>query len=106
MSSSSKVFLTLLLAAALTAFAVFWKLQSSIDVNGNYYEVLGVEPAADIAEIKKAYRHLSLKYHPDKNPGNKAAESMQQKIAEAYTTLQSPELRQRYDEVGSYPSLF
>ncbi len=66
----------------------------------DYYEVLGVTRSAQEPEIKKAYRQMALKYHPDKNPGDKAAEEQFKEAAEAYEVLSSPEKRQRYDQFG------
>jgi molecular chaperone DnaJ len=66
----------------------------------DYYEVLGVGRSAAEAEIKKAYRQMALKYHPDKNPGDKAAEEKFKEAAEAYEVLSSPEKKQRYDQFG------
>lgn len=66
----------------------------------DYYEVLGVGRNATEQEIKQAYRRLALKYHPDRNPGNKEAEEKFKEIAEAYQVLSSPELRARYDRYG------
>lgn len=66
----------------------------------DYYEVLGVSKGASDAEIKKAYRKLALKYHPDKNPGDKAAEDKFKEAAEAYEVLSNAEKRQRYDQFG------
>lgn len=66
----------------------------------DYYEVLGVSKNADAAEIKKAYRKLALKYHPDKNPGNKEAEEKFKEAAEAYDVLSNEEKRKRYDQFG------
>lgn len=66
----------------------------------DYYEVLGVSRNADAAEIKKAYRKLALKYHPDKNPGNKEAEEKFKEAAEAYDVLSNDEKRRRYDQFG------
>ena len=67
----------------------------------DYYKVLGVDKKASVDEIKKAYRKLALKYHPDKNPGNKKAEEQFKKISEAYAVLSNPEKRNQYDTFGS-----
>ncbi len=66
----------------------------------DYYEVLGVGKNADSKEIKKAYRKLAVKYHPDKNPNDKQAEEKFKEAAEAYDVLSSAEKRQRYDQFG------
>lgn len=66
----------------------------------DYYEVLGVSKNASQDEIKKAYRKLALKYHPDKNPDNKEAEEKFKEAAEAYEVLSNPEKRQKYDQFG------
>ena len=66
----------------------------------DYYDVLGVSKNADVKEIKKAYRKLAIKYHPDKNPGDKAAEEKFKEAAEAYDVLSSPEKKQRFDQFG------
>ena len=66
----------------------------------DYYEVLGVSKGADAVEIKKAYRKLALKYHPDKNPGNKEAEESFKEAAEAYDVLSNEEKRRKYDQFG------
>jgi curved DNA-binding protein len=67
----------------------------------DYYKLLGVEKNASPEEIKKAYRKLALKYHPDRNKDNKAAEEQFKKISEAYAVLSDKEKRQQYDTVGS-----
>lgn len=66
----------------------------------DYYEVLGVAKNANADEIKKAYRKAAIKYHPDKNPGDKEAEEKFKEAAEAYDVLSNPEKRARYDQFG------
>lgn len=67
---------------------------------GDYYEVLGVSRDASDSEIKKAYRKMAVKYHPDKNPGDQAAEDKFKTAAEAYAVLSDNEKRQIYDRYG------
>lgn len=66
----------------------------------DYYDILGVEKGADAAAIKKAYRKMAIQYHPDKNPGDKAAEEKFKEAAEAYVVLSDPDRRARYDRYG------
>src|SRR3954451_22279510 len=67
----------------------------------DFYVILGLAPDASPAEIKRAYRRLSRRYHPGINPGDRAAEALFQRIADAYDTLSDPERRQQYDAGGS-----
>lgn len=67
----------------------------------DYYQVLGVDKKATADEIKKSYRKLALKWHPDKNPNNKAAEEKFKKISEAYAVLSDAKKREQYDQFGS-----
>ena len=66
------------------------------------YEILGVAKTASQSEIKSAYRKLAVKYHPDKNPGDKAAEEKFKKITAAYDVLSDETKRRQYDSYGSY----
>ncbi|POY37836.1 molecular chaperone DnaJ [Solitalea longa] len=66
----------------------------------DYYDILGVSKSANADEIKKAYRKMAIKYHPDKNPGDKEAEDKFKEAAEAYEILSNAEKRQRYDQFG------
>ncbi|MDA8133886.1 MAG: J domain-containing protein [Desulfobacteraceae bacterium] len=67
----------------------------------DYYKILGIEKNADAAEIKKAYRKLAMKYHPDKTKGDKSLEEKFKKISEAYAVLSDPEKKSQYDTYGS-----
>ncbi len=66
----------------------------------DYYEVLGVDKKASEDEIKRAYRRMAIKYHPDKNPGDKEAEAKFKECAEAYEVLSDAEKRRQYDQYG------
>jgi len=66
----------------------------------DFYQLLGISKTADENAIKKAYRKLALKWHPDKNPNDKNAEEMFKRISEAYELLSNPEKRQIYDQYG------
>ena len=66
----------------------------------DYYEILGVERNATETEIKKAYRKVAIKFHPDKNPDNKEAEEKFKEAAEAYEVLRDSQKRQIYDQYG------
>jgi len=66
----------------------------------DYYDVLGVTRSSSADEIKKAYRKMAIKYHPDKNPGDKQSEENFKEAAEAYEVLSNPEKKQRYDQFG------
>ena len=66
----------------------------------DYYEILGVSKGATDEELKKAYRKMAIKYHPDKNPDNPEAEDMFKEAAEAYEVLNNAEKRAQYDRFG------
>src|SRR5512133_3354039 len=67
----------------------------------DYYQILGVSRTASADEIRAAYRKLALKYHPDRNPGNKQAEEKFKEMNEAYQVLSDSQKRARYDQLGS-----
>ena len=67
----------------------------------DYYEVLGVKKGASVDELKRAYRKLAVKYHPDKNPGDKQAEDRFKEINEAYAVLSDPKKKEQFDQFGS-----
>ena len=67
----------------------------------DFYLILGVERGASLADVKRAYKRLARKYHPDINPGDRQAAAQFRQIAEAYETLSDMERRQQYDRTGS-----
>ena len=67
----------------------------------DYYKILGVERTATADEIKRAYKKVAIKYHPDRNEGDKAAEEKFKQAAEAYNVLSDPDKRARYDQFGA-----
>lgn len=68
----------------------------------DYYSILGISKSASAEEIKKQFRKLALKYHPDRNPGDKQAEAKFKELSEAYEVLSDTEKRQKYDQFGQY----
>src|SRR5947209_966114 len=66
----------------------------------DYYEILGLQRGCEVAEIKRSYRRLAMEHHPDRNPGDKAAEERFKELAEAYQVLSDPEKRELYDRYG------
>ena len=66
----------------------------------DYYEVLGIDKNATEDQIKKAYRTIAIKYHPDRNPGDKEAEEKFKEINEAYAVLSDPDKKDKYDRFG------
>src|SRR5450432_1466131 len=68
----------------------------------DYYKILGVSKDADQKEVRKAYRKLARKYHPDVNPGDTAAEEQFKEMNEANEVLSDPEKRKKYDEMSNY----
>jgi molecular chaperone DnaJ len=69
-----------------------------------FYVILGLEPGASSADIKRAFRRLSRRYHPGINPGDRAAGALFERITEAYETLSDPDRRRQYDSAGAHPS--
>ena len=68
----------------------------------DYYETLGVKKESSSQDIKKAYRKLAMKYHPDRNPGNKGAEDSFKEATEAYEVLKDPQKRAQYDRIVAF----
>src|SRR3954447_23102219 len=67
----------------------------------DFYVILGVERGASLADVKRAYKRLARKFHPDINPGDRTAEAQFRQIAAAYETLSDPDRRRRYDTTGA-----
>src|SRR5205085_10704657 len=76
------------------------ELIDKVSSKRDYYEILGVTRSASEQELKQAYRRLAIQYHPDKNPGDQAAEEKFKEINEAYQVLSQAETRSRYDRYG------
>ena len=70
------------------------------DEKRDFYEVLGVSKGASEAEIKSGFRKMAMKYHPDRNPGDKAAEEKFKEVNEAYSVLSDPDKKDKYDRFG------
>ena len=66
----------------------------------DYYDILGINKSASASEIKKAYRKMAVKYHPDKNPDDKEAEEKFKEVSRAYEVLSDEDTRARYDQFG------
>lgn len=81
-------------------------MDQNIDNNKDFYKILGVEENANKDQIKRAYRSLQMKYHPDRNPGNQEAHNMTQKINEAYEILGDENKRKEYDFMRNNPNPF
>lgn len=77
------------------------KKVETVSAKRDYYEVLGISKTADASAIKKAYRKLAKKYHPDSNPGNKAAAEKFKEVTEAYDVLGDEKKRKLYDQYGA-----